>query len=161
GVWGYARAYRRGWSGAVVDLVRGSRPRISRGGGRGGGPRRQEGPVRLVRRDLQARGTPGHDHLVPAGHRVRDGHRAPRRRVRAALLQPGPGHGPRRGGTHDPYLARGTDHGERGARGWASTRWCAPTGPGSWSTRSCSRTSTTPSRCSKPATPAPTTSTTR
>ena len=63
---------------------------------------------------------------------------------------------------HDPHLAGdGRDRARRRRRARQDRRACAPTGPGSSSTRCCSRTSTTRSGCWRRRTRRPTTSTTR
>ena len=136
----------------LVAPARPPRRRRPRGRGGGRGAVGQEGAVRRPRRDLQARRGARHDHLQPAGDRDRDGHPAPGRRGRPALLQPGAGAWRlveivstiRTAPETTAATARAVVAGARQDR-----RCAAPTGPGSSSTRCCSRTSTTRSGCSR------------
>ena len=144
------------------DLAR--RPRVGRPGGRGDrrGPAGQDDAVREPRRDLQAGRDPGHHDLVAAGDLAGQGDRPAAGRRRDALLQPRAGDEAGRGGQHGQHL-RGGHRDDPGAvrRRSARSRSRAATGPGSSSTRCCSPTSTTRSRCSRRTTPPRTTSTPR
>ena len=75
-----AEADRDAALGRITWSDRARRPRRRRPGdrGRGRGAERQEGALRLARRDLQAGRRAGHHHLEPAGDRVRDGRPAGR-----------------------------------------------------------------------------------
>ena len=80
----------------------------------------------------------------PAGDRAGQGHQPPRGRRRDALLQPGPGHEAGRGGLHRRDRRRRSRDRARAVRPRSARSRCrAATGPGSSSTRCCSRTSTT------------------
>ena len=83
-------------------------------------------------------------------------------RHRHALLQPGAGHEAGRGRLHRRHRRRRGRDGPRAVReDRQGARSPAATGPASSSTRCCSPTSTTRSRCSRRTTPRPTTSTPR
>ena len=123
---------------ARLDDLAGRRPG---GRGRGRGALGQAGAVRDPGRDLQARRGARDHHLVAAGDRPGGRDRPARRRGGAALLQPGPGDGAGRGRAHGLHRRGRRGHRARGLRaGRASTRSSAATGPGSSSTRCCSRT---------------------
>ena len=106
---------------------------------------------------------PRHDHLVAADHRLRQGRPTrPQDVIGHALLQPRPGHEAGRGRAHRVDRAGRHRHGAGPLRqGRQGGRRPAATARGSSSTRCSSRTSTTPCGCSRPTTPAPTTSTPR
>ena len=122
------------------------RPEGRRHRGRGDrrGPGREDHAVREPRRDLQGRRDPRDHDVLAADHRVRPGHEPAAGRDRHALLQPGADH-EARGGRLDRLHRRDRhrDHPRAVRRRSARSRSRAPTGPGSSSTRCCSRTSTT------------------
>ena len=140
------------------------RPRRRRHRRRGDrrGPDGQDRAVREPRRDLQAGRDPGDHDLVAAGDLAGQGDQAPAGRRRHALLQPGADHEARRGRVaRSRRRTRSRRRPARSAPRSARSRSRAATGPASSSTRCCSPTSTTRSRCSRRTTPRPTTSTPR
>ena len=121
------------------------------GRGRGRGAERQEGALRLARRDLQAGRDPGHHHVEPAGDRVRDGRPGgrPTWSVCTSSTRPRSCRWSRWCRPSAPRPRRWPPRGRLPDAG-QDRRWSAPTGPASWSTRCCSRTSTTRSGCWRP-----------
>ena len=142
-------------------LARRPQGRRHRGRGHRRGPRDQDHAVREPRRDLQARARSWRrPRPVAADHRAGQGDQAAAGRHRHALLQPGPDHEAGRGRVDRGHRrARSPRPPGPCARRSARSRSRAATGPGSSSTRCCSPTSTTRSRCSRRTTRPPTTST--
>ena len=122
----------------------------------------QDHAVREPRRDLQARRDPRDDDVVAADHPVRAGDQPPAGRRRDALLQPGADHEAGRGGPHRlHHRRRHRDHAGAVRQARQGRGLLRRPRRASSSTRCCSPTSTTRSRCSRRTTRPPTTSTPR